>query len=304
MVCNHRTISWLFVNSIVATTVTSSVTLVEGRVTFFHNRLNDSVTVGLNRRSECIFRCVFLVQFTDNFVTASTTLSVVVVRWDRHNVSWVDLNDHDTCTTEVTKVVKRTEVQTSRTSAILVVVHFVTWHLYNLTHRVIHGARVAVEVVVANFLVSKEVTIWSDRQVALFQEVVQFVNRTLRWVGVQILHEVDHRFNWETLLKHSDHASSHSVVKRFALPEQIFTLDRHVALTVAQYDFLRLDDILNQIPVASFDSVENFLIGNMSFGDGVALVTNYHDDVVTLNQKWVSHDIFPFNYRDLSIRLM
>ena len=48
----------------------------------------------------------------------------------------------------------------------------------------------------------------------------------------------------------------------------------------------------------------NVVIGDMSFGDSVALVTNDHDDVVTLNQKWVSHDIFPFNYRDLSIRLM
>jgi len=191
----------------------------------------------------------------------------------------------------VTQVRVWAEVQTSRAGTILVIINFVTLHLNYFANRVIHRARMAVKVVFTNTLVSQEVAIWGDRQVVLFQEAIQFIDWTLRWVTEQVLHKQNHWFDREAFLKHSDHASCQRIVQFATFPEQLLTFNGDVALTKGQDDFLRLDDVFDSFPVASFDCVKHSLVCDVGFGDRVWLIADHDSDVVALNQVWIGHSV-------------
>ena len=182
-----------------------------------------------------------------------------------------------------------TEVQTSTTSLVLIVVNFIAFHFNNFTRTVVHSATVNVQIVITHFLVSQEMTIRSNWQAVLFQEAIQFINCTFAWVGHQVLHEVNQRLDGEFILQHGNHASSKTVVHGLAFPEQSITLDTYVALAVVQYDLFRLNQISDLCPITSLDSVNYLTISDMALSDCVRLIADNDSYVTALKNKRKTH---------------
>jgi hypothetical protein len=79
-------------------------------------------------------------------------------------------------------------------------------------------------------------------------------------------------------------------VQWLTFPEQLFTVDSDITLAIVQHNLLRLDDILNQVPVLSFDSLKDFVIRQVSFGNSVAFIADDNNNVIALDQVWECHD--------------
>jgi hypothetical protein len=128
----------------------------------------------IERRIESAFAPVdlgtpILIVFTNDLIAASTTLGIVVVSRDRDYISWIDLDDHGVTTIgirEVREILDGAEVQSSRASAILVLIDKIAWHLTDRSNGVIKLARMYVLVIRTNILEGKEIPIGSHGEIA------------------------------------------------------------------------------------------------------------------------------------------
>ena len=141
-----------------------------------------------------------------------------------------------------------------------------------------------IKVVIANFLICKEVTVWCNWKIVLFQETIQLLHTSVTWVLHQVLHELNHGFNRKAILQHIDHSSSKRTVEFFILPEQLFALNAYIALTIVQNYFLRINDIFYSFPITFLDSFQHLIVSNVCLTDSVRCATNNYGNIITLNQ--------------------
>jgi len=136
-----------------------------------------------------------------------------------------------------------------------------------------------VQIVITNFLVCQEMTIRRNRQVVLFQETIQLLDTSITWILHQVFHEQCHRFNGEPFLQHLNHSSCKGTVKLFAFPEQSFTLNSYITLTIVENNFLWFNNVFDCFPITCFNSIKNLLIGHMCFRNCVTGVTDHDYNV-------------------------
>jgi len=156
-------------------------------------------------------------QLTDDFVTTRTSLRVLVVGRDRHDITRVDLENDDLLAAIRLQVADRTEVQAVGARLILVAVDSIARHLDDCTERVVGFAIVHRLVVVANALVREELAVFGQRHLAVLEEAVQLVHCTLGRILHQVLEELHHRIDVEAFLHHREDSVADVVVNDFTV---------------------------------------------------------------------------------------
>ncbi|MAD95754.1 MAG: hypothetical protein CMB99_00265 [Flavobacteriaceae bacterium] len=210
--------------------------------------------------------------FFNHFVAATTTLGGVVVAGEGTDITRVHLDHHGPTTTAIgAEVVVRAEVEATRTGPIRVFVHLITRDFHHAADRVVERAAVVVLVVVSDHLPRDEATVRGDRQIALFEPLVEALHGAEAGVQHHVLHEVDQRCRLTVLatLDKLNDATSEARLHFTVAVEQLAVLNTNVRAFRHAVDRLRHRDKVLKLAVAArvrigvLDSLEvRVIVGN------------------------------------------
>jgi hypothetical protein len=195
--------------------------------------------------------------FGNHFIPASASLGVVIVCWNRHNILWVDLDDHGLSTIGIRKgwkILDGAEVESRRASAILVLIDSVARHFTYLANRVVECSRVNVFVIGTNILEGEEVSILCDREFSCFQEVIEFIDCSLRWIIHEVLEEVEKWFMGQTITHEIQNTLCERVVNDLSMIVNRTILDLDIGSIEIGINLLTdIDDVDESIPILLAD---------------------------------------------------
>ena len=126
------------------------------------------------------------------------------------------------------QILVSTDVKTSRTSMLWIIIHLSTIHLNDLAYAVVNRTRVDVHEVTTHTLEGNEITICCDRCVELLKELEQTFTRTIRWVHHQVLKEPAPRCSIEAIVQHIQQLGCQCVVNFFTLIVHSTMLDHYL----------------------------------------------------------------------------
>jgi hypothetical protein len=202
--------------------------------------------------------------FTDNFVAASASLGVVVVRRNSNNVRRIDLDDHSLSILgikEVGKICDGAEVQAIAASAILVLVNLVALHLADGTNRIVECARMYVLEIGTNILEREEVTILCEWQLTSFKEVIQLIHSPLGRIVQEIVEEVEHGLERQVMLDEFQNALCERVVNRITLKVDDTIFDEDVGVVnVVTHLARQVHQFQEQLPIAVTHGFDSLLV--------------------------------------------
>jgi hypothetical protein len=204
--------------------------------------------------------------FCNHLIATATTLGVLVVSRDSDHIGRIDLDDHGMSTTgirEVGKILDRTEVQSARASAILVLIDLITRHLTDLANGVVEGSRVNVLVVSTNILVGKEATIGSDGKLTRLKEVIKLIDGTMGRILHQVLKELAQGQEGQTLTHELHDAVGKRVVDRGVLEIDHTILDLNILGGIGIDGGSDVGEFDEGIPILSLDSLNDLGVVGM-----------------------------------------
>jgi len=233
--------------------------------------------------------------FTNHRVLAAPSLGIVVVHRDRHHISRVDLDDHGvtTVTPHPIQVFNGTEVQTSRTSLVGVIHHLITRHLTGGADAVVKLATVLILVILVHILVSKEVPIVSDGEIVTLKEPIQFTDCPTGRVHHQVLKELDHGIDIETITYHGHDATGQRVVQLTAVMVDDTTLNVDLTLTKVVDGLGSVGNLHRLFIVAGFEVINYPLVTDMVLGYDKGLTIGDDGDLTLGDEVIVNHSFTP-----------
>src|SRR5210317_1327910 len=163
-----------------------------------------------------VFQRLALLKLAHDLIAARTKLLALTVMGNANNVRRIDFNEHQTAilTTIAVGIFVATSVKSSGASNIGVIVNLVASHFENLTNIIIKLMGVLVHIVKVNTLISKKMSIWSNRHVFMFQKPIKLVYCSLGRIGLQTIKKLQQCLVW-FVFAHKSNCTINTVIVDF-----------------------------------------------------------------------------------------